>query len=117
MTQALGDVLRRTGVLGVAVAVAVALAFYDLVRSFVFFVPITLIAKADEDLGFTIRGTRFDYHNVLATLISLVVVAGALALIWRLRPRETVPCPDCLSEIPSEAKVCRYCTSEVRPSS
>jgi large conductance mechanosensitive channel len=96
--------------------VAVALASYDLVRSFVFTFPMVLIGKADDDLGFTVRGTRFEYHNVLAALISLVIVAAVLALVWRLRPRETMPCPDCLSEIPRAATVCRYCTSEVRTS-
>jgi large conductance mechanosensitive channel len=116
MTQVLADVLRRTGVVGLAIAVAAALAFYDVIRSFVFAFPMVLIGKADEDLMFTVRGTSFQYHDVLTTLISLVIVVTVLALVWQLRPRGTVRCPDCLSEIPREAKVCRYCTSEVQPS-
>jgi large conductance mechanosensitive channel len=116
VTQAVGDVLRRTGVLGLALAIAVALTFADLVRAFVYAVPMVLIGKADKDTDVVVGGTRFSYYDVVGFLITLVVLAAAVVVVWRTRRDDVARCPDCLSEIPREARVCRYCTSEVQPS-
>jgi large conductance mechanosensitive channel len=116
MTGVLGGVLRRRGVVGLAIAVALALGVYELLGAFVRFFPVVLIAKADEDMSFKVRGSAFEYAEVLTALLTLVLVAAVLALVWRFLSDETKRCPDCLSEIPLRAKVCRYCTSEVGPS-
>lgn len=117
MTEGFGDVLRRTGVLGLAIAVALALAVFQLVQALVYAGPMVLIGKAVDSLSFRIHGTDFQYHDVLAGLLTVVLVTATLVLVWKLRSGETRRCPDCLSEIPLRANVCRYCTSEVGPSS
>ena len=52
MGAVFSSVMRGHGVLGVAIAVAVALAVYALVRSVVFVFPMALIGKADDDVSF-----------------------------------------------------------------
>ena len=43
----------------------------------------------------------------------LVLLGGGLYWGYRLMSAATQTCPDCLSEIPLEAIVCRYCTTQV----
>jgi large conductance mechanosensitive channel len=117
MAQVLGDLVRRAGVLGFALAVALALAVVDLARALVYGFPMALIRKADGDLSFSIRDTSFSYYEALGTSLTLVLVAATLAPLWRACVDDTKRCPDCLSEIPVRASTCRYCTSEVGPSS
>jgi large conductance mechanosensitive channel len=116
MTHVVGDVLRRHGVLGLAIVLMLALAVYDVVRATVFAFLVPILEEVDRDLTFTVRGTTFSYGDALGMLLTLALLAGLLALVWRMRPADTHPCPDCLSDIPTAAAVCRYCTSEVRPS-
>jgi hypothetical protein len=113
MTQVLGDVLRRTGVLGLAIAVAAGIALFQFAESLVSTVVIQLLQKADEDLSVEIRGDTYEYSSALAGLLALGLVVGALVGLSRWRATETRSCPDCLSEIPRAATVCRSCTSEV----
>jgi large conductance mechanosensitive channel len=113
VTQALADVLRRNGVLGLAIAVAVALALWELVRALVWAVAIQLLQKGDDDLSFSLRGESFRYGESLASILALLLVGAALIAIWRLGAHDTKNCPDCLSEIPRAAAVCRECSLEV----
>ena len=88
-------------------------------------------AKANlSKLAFTVGsnpGTAFPYGQFLNALIAFVLIAAAVfflvvrpvnALVQRSH-REPTPdpttkkCPECLSEIPVDARRCAFCTSEV----
>jgi large conductance mechanosensitive channel len=87
-----------------------------------------LFGKHDfSALTFTINGSVFHYGDFLNALIAFLTVAAAIyffvvvpvnALIAaRRRGRDeeadSRPCPECLSEIPREARRCAFCTTEV----
>jgi len=64
-------------------------------------------------LQFRIAGTEIDYRFILQSSIAILLVAGALYGSWRLTRRAVRTCPECHSEVPREAAVCRYCTTEL----
>ena len=80
-----------------------------------------------SSLAFTVNSSRFLYGDFLNSVLSFVMVSGAVYFavvvpMSRLSVRRSVgtppstrPCPDCLSEIPSQARRCAHCTSEVTP--
>jgi large conductance mechanosensitive channel len=79
------------------------------------------------NLHFTVRHSVFAYGTFLNDLISFVIIAAAVfffvvrpinTLTARVRPGEaddTRPCPECLTDIPVDAKRCAACTSVVVP--
>jgi large conductance mechanosensitive channel len=78
-------------------------------------------------LTFTIHKSRFLYGDFINALITFLTVAAAIfflvvkpvnALLARYRrvppPDPSVKkCPECLSDIPAEARRCAFCTSGV----
>jgi large conductance mechanosensitive channel len=80
-------------------------------------------------LTFTLHHSTFKYGSFLNALISFLIVATVVffavvvpmtALMRRLNlvPREepkpeTRACPECLSDIPTAARRCAFCTSDV----
>ncbi len=82
------------------------------------------------NLRFQLGESVFQYGRVLNDIISLALI-GAAVFFFVVRPlnkleerrrREepeplptTRPCPECLSEIPNEARRCKFCASEVTP--
>lgn len=125
------EFLLRGNVVDLAVGIVIGAAFGTLVTAFVaaFITPVVALAagKADvSDLSFTAGGTTFPYGLFLTAVLSFVLVAAAVfflvvkpinALRDRQRRGEAVdptskPCPECLSEIPVEARRCAFCTSE-----
>lgn len=124
----------RGNVVDLAVGIVVGAAFTTVVQSFVknLLTPlITIPGKTNfADLKVTVHGATFGYGTFLNDLISFVIVAATVfffvvkpinALVARRRAgAETEPgtrdCPECLSEIPSLARRCAYCTAEVAPS-
>jgi large conductance mechanosensitive channel len=127
--------LLRGNVVDLAVAVVIGVAFTALVTSFVADLLTPLIAaifgKPDfSTLTFTIHNSEFRYGAFINAVISFLLIAASLfyfvvvpvnALIARSRRNEapvdptTKKCPECLSEIPIEARRCAYCTSVVSP--
>ena len=124
--------LLRGNVVDLAVAIVIGVAFAALVTSFVenLITPIiaAIIGKPDfSELKFTINGSVFHYGAFLNALIAFVSIAAAVfffvvkpinALMARARrepPADptTKKCPQCLSEIPIDAKRCAFCTSEL----
>lgn len=72
----------------------------------------------DEEFGdspftFTVADTRIDLTLVLQEAIVVTLVGLALFGAWRLTRAARRTCAQCLSEVPAEATICRYCTSEV----
>lgn len=124
--------LLRGNVVDLAVGVVVGAAFGTIVTALVadLITPlISAIAKLPDFSGlmFTINGSKFMYGHFINALISFVLVASAVfffvvkpmnILIARARrepPSDptTKKCPECISEIPIQAKKCAHCTSVV----
>ena len=127
--------LLRGNVVDLAVAVVIGGAFTGIVNSLVKDIITPLIAamggKPDfSKFHFTINHSIFTYGDFLNQLISFLIMASVVfflvvqpvnKLIQLARSRETPPdpttrkCPECLSEIPVEARRCMYCTATVKP--
>ena len=123
--------LLRGNVVDLAVAVVMGAAFGTVVTSFVSNILTPLIAavvgKPDfSAFSFTLNGSPILYGILLNSLISFVLVAAAVYffivspmnhLQARLKRGEVPPdpttkkCPECLSEIPIQARRCAFCTS------
>jgi large conductance mechanosensitive channel len=91
---------------------------------------IAAIVKAPDFSGltFSLNGSKFMYGDFVNTLISFVLVASAVyffvvtpinALVTRMRKASapadptTKKCPECLSEIPIDARRCAHCAQPV----
>lgn len=124
--------ILRGNAVDLAVGVVIGAAFGAVVNSVVanLLTPLTTIAGETnfEDLSFTISGSEFRHGLVINAMISFVLI-GAAVFFLVVRPLNhleerrkrqepepespTRPCPECLSEIPKEARRCAHCTSEV----
>jgi len=124
--------LLRGNVIDFAVGIVVGAAFNEVVQSFVKGLLTPLIAaifgQPDfSSLSFTINRSRFQYGLFVNALFSFLLVAFAVfffvmkpvnALMSLSQHREppdpnTRKCPECLSEIPLQARRCAFCTAEV----
>jgi large conductance mechanosensitive channel len=88
-----------------------------------------IVGKPDySSLKFYLRGTEFPIGDFVNACISFLLIAATVyffvvlpvnALIARMHRGEKAPdpttkkCPECLSEIPIEAKRCSQCTQPV----
>jgi large conductance mechanosensitive channel len=123
--------LLRGNVIDLAVAFVIGVAFAAVVTSFVQDLLTPLIAaifgKPDfSGLTFTINGSVFRYGAFINAVIAFVLVAAAIffvvvkplgAYMARRKAQEvatTKSCPECLSEVPSAATRCAFCTVELR---
>ena len=90
--------------------------------------PVLETCNQFANLKFAIGGSTFTYGNVLNAIISLILIGAAVFFLVvrplnhleerraKTQPEElptTRPCPECLSEIPREARRCAHCTVEV----
>ncbi len=126
----------RGNVVDLAVAVVVGVAFTAVITAFVTDLITPLIAAifgkpSFQGLYFTVNHSKFTYGSFVDALLSFLIVATVVffavvvpltALMRRLNvlptdePKPaTRPCPECLSDIPVEARRCAFCTSEVAP--
>lgn len=120
--------LLRGNVVDLAVGVVIGAAFGTIVTALVadLLTPlIGAIAKVPDFGGwtFTVRGSKFMYGHFLNALISFILVSAAIFffvvkpmnLLIKKSHKEppadpsTKKCPECLSEIPIEAKRCSHC--------
>ena len=124
--------LLRGNVIDLAVAVVVGAAFKSVVDSLVADLVMPVIAMLGGEpnfsaLDFTINDAVFRYGAFITTVVSFGIVAGAI-FFFVVKPvnmllarahREPPPdpsikkCPECLSDIPAEARRCMYCTSQL----
>jgi large conductance mechanosensitive channel len=126
--------LLRGNVVDLAVGIVIGAAFGTVVTSLVkdLITPIVaaIVGKPDfSNLGFTINGSRFAYGDFLNALFAFVSIAAAVfffvvrpvnALMARHKTQPdvespTIPCPECLSSIPRDARRCAFCTAVVEP--
>jgi large conductance mechanosensitive channel len=122
------DFVTRGSVVELAVAVVVALALVNLLRSLVVDVVTPLVGIAGGldfgELSFTVRGSQVRIGAFLNELLSFLLTAAAvffgvvkpLAAYQRRRqagspPVQVRPCPACLSTVPVAATRCPFCTS------
>ena len=134
MLKEFRDFVLRGNVVELAVAVVIGAAFGAVVTAFVASFITPLIAaiggKPDfSDLAFTINGSRFTYGSFFNALLSFLIIAAVVfffvvrplnKLMARMKPEPALdrvvhPCPECLSDIPEEARRCAFCTAEVQP--
>lgn len=126
--------ILRGNVVDLSVGVVIGAAFTGLVNAIVkdLLNPfIGAIAKVPDFSGlkFTINGSQFLYGDFLNVFISFVIVAATVyffvvlpvnTLIAKIKREEkqseptTKKCPECLSDIPLEAKRCAHCTTRIQ---
>ena len=125
--------ILRGNVVDLAVGVMIGAAFGTIITALVKDIinPIIalLVGKPDfTGFSFTIRGTVFPIGDFITAVVSFLLVAGTVyffvvtpinALIARTR-KDPVPadpttkkCPECLSEIPIDARRCSHCSEPV----
>jgi large conductance mechanosensitive channel len=126
------EFLLRGNVVDLAVGIVIGVAFSAVVTALVADLITPLIAAIFgthdfSSLTFTINGSTFRYGDFINKVLTFVLIAASVfffvvrpvnALMARRRTEppvdETVRrCPECLSEIPVEARRCAFCTTEV----
>src|ERR1700693_2011316 len=121
--------ILRGNVVDLAVGVVIGAAFRSVVTAFTkdLLTPLiaALVGKPDfSSISFTVGSTVFPVGDFINTLVSVLLIAPAVysfvvtpinALVTRMRkppaPADptTKKCPECLSEIPIDAKRCAHC--------
>ena len=126
--------LLRGSVVDLAVGVVIGAAFGAVINSLVtdLITPIVaaIFGEPDfSDLTFTINHSVFRYGSFITAVLTFLLIASAVFwfvvlpvnhLMARLRTEPPVevttrPCPECISEVPKDARRCAFCTSELAP--
>ena len=132
MLKEFRDFVLRGNVVELAIAVVIGAAFGALVTAFVSSFVTPLIAAIGGrpnflSLDFTIHGSEFPYGIFLNALFAFLIIAAVVfflivrplnALMEHMRTEAPVAevtraCPECLSQIPADARRCAFCTAEV----
>jgi len=125
--------LLRGNVVDLAVAVVIGAAFGAVITAMVedLMTPLIAAIGGQQDfsaLDFTINDSTFRYGDFINKVFTFVMISAAVfffvvvpinALIARSRSEPpadptTRKCPECLSEIPIDARRCAFCTSQVQ---
>lgn len=120
--------LLRGNVIELATAVVIGVAFGVVITAFVKDLMTPLIAAIGgqpdfSTMTFTINNSKFLYGDFLNALIAFVLISTVIyffvivpytALMARTRKEPPVDpttkkCPECLSEIPIDARRCAFC--------
>ncbi len=125
------DFTLRGNLVDMAVGIVVGIAAAALVTALVtdLITPIIAAIAGKPDfsaLSFSINKSRFlygDFINAIITFVSILaaifffVVKPVNAVMSRRKPADatTRACPECLSEIPTAAIRCAFCTAQVAP--
>lgn len=134
MVKEFREFILRGNLVDLAVAVVIGTAFGALVMALVRDLITPLIAAIGgepdfSDLTFTINNSEFLYGDFINALVAFLIIATVVfffvikpvnALMARFQPDTAVDvptrqCPQCLSDIPSRAMRCAFCTSQVGP--
>jgi large conductance mechanosensitive channel len=125
--------LLRGNVVDIAVGIVVGAAFGTVVTSFVKDLLTPLIAAIIRQpdfsaIKFELNGSKFLVGDFVNSVVSFVIIAAAVyfavvlpinALVARARKQPPVDpttkkCPECISEIPLQAKRCAFCSSALQ---
>ncbi|MGA3196245.1 MAG: large conductance mechanosensitive channel protein MscL [Terriglobales bacterium] len=125
--------ILRGNVVDLAVGVVIGAAFGTVVTALVkdLINPLIALVVGKPDftgLSFTVRSTVFPIGDFITAIVSFVLIAASVyffvvtpvnSLIARTR-RDPAPadpttrkCPECLSEIPIDARRCAHCSEPV----
>ncbi|MHB8437545.1 MAG: large conductance mechanosensitive channel protein MscL [Acidimicrobiales bacterium] len=129
--------ILRGNVVDLAVGIVIGAAFGAVVSSFVkdLITPLVAIPSSGKkqqsfaSLYFVIHGSKFAYGDFVNSIVSFVIVAAAIFFLVvkpinaltarRRRGQEEEPgtraCPECLSDVPTRATRCAFCTSVLTP--
>lgn len=124
--------LLRGNVVDLAVGVVIGVAFGTVITAFVKDLLTPLIAAIVKQpdfsaYSFTVNGSKFLYGDFVNAALSFLIVAASVyffvvlpvnALVSRSKKEPpadptTRKCPECLSEIPLEARRCAFCSSAI----
>jgi large conductance mechanosensitive channel len=127
--------ILRGNVVDLAVGVVIGAAFGTVVAATVKDLLTPLIAavvgKPDfSNISFTLHGSKFAIGEFANAVISFVLIGAAVyylvvlpvnALVARYRHEPhpdptTMKCPECLSDVPKQARRCAFCTSSLAAS-
>jgi len=126
--------ILRGNVVDMAVGVVIGAAFAGVVGAFTkdLLTPLiaALVGKPDfSAISFTINNSTFALGDFINAAVSFLLVAAAVyffvvtpinALVTRMRkapaPADptTKKCPECLNEVPIDARRCGFCTQPLR---
>lgn len=132
MLKGFKQFLLKGNVLDLAVAVVIGAAFGTVISAFVKDLLTPLIAAIGgqpdfSSLYFTVNNSRFMYGDFLNAVISFVIIGAAVYFavvvpVSRFNARSkageaaaTRKCPECLSEVPIQARKCAHCASAISP--
>jgi len=122
--------LLRGNVVDLAVGVVIGAAFAGLVSAIVkdLLTPLIGAVVRTPDfsaLSFTIHDSKFMYGDFINVLLAFVIAAAAvyflvvlpinhlLARVKKAPDPTTRKCAECLSEIPLQARRCKFCTAAI----
>lgn len=127
--------LMRGNIVDLAVAVVIGTAFKSVIDSFVadIVMPIIGIFGGSPDFSsntFAINGSEFRWGTFITAVIAFVIVAAVIFFVVvkpmnmmtaRMTRGQTPEdpgvrqCPECLSQVPVEARRCSFCTQPLPP--
>lgn len=129
--------ILRGNVVDLAVGVAIGAAFNNVVTALVkdFITPLVGTVSGSEAVAtgdFVIRNQRFLYGDFINVLVSFLLTAAVIFFVViqpinrltaiankgkKTEDPTTKKCPECLSEIPKDARRCKFCTAklEIKP--
>jgi len=133
MLDGFKNFILRGNVVDMAVGVVIGAAFGGVVTALTkdLLTPLiaAIVGKPDfSSLGFTVGTTQFPVGDFINAIVSFLLIASAIyffvvtpvnALLARMHKDDpaaaptTRKCPECMSEIPIEAKRCAYCAQPV----
>ena len=133
MLNGFKNFILRGNVVDMAVGVVIGAAFAGVVAGLTkaFITPLiaVIVGKPDySSLKFMVRGTEFPIGDFINATVSFILIAAVVyffvvlpvnALVARMNRGEKPPdpttkkCPECLSEIPIDARRCAHCTQPV----
>ena len=131
--QGFKNCILRGNAVELAVGVVIGAAFNTMVQSIVkgLLTPlIGAIIKTDfSKLTFTINGSKFTYGDSINGLVSFLLISTVVyffvilpmnAIVSRTAKKkgqkpDFKKCPECLSDIPFEAKRCSHCSQIIKP--